>query len=87
MRKAKPFDGKASKRTVDDTKNERDSGYGRLHDYKDSRKVEVIWDLTPETKENQLFSLRIGPRKSDRPGQDIEILLDNEELLRFTRWV
>lgn len=87
MRKAKPFEGKANKRTVDDTKNERDSGYGRLHDYRDSRKVEIFWDLNEETRKNQVFALRIGARKSDRPGHDIEILLDNEELMRFSRWV
>lgn len=87
MRKAKPFEGKAHKRTVDDTKNERDSGYGRLHDYKDARDVEIFWDLSEEAKENQIFKLRIGARKSDDSGHDIEILLDNEELVRFTRWV
>lgn len=87
MRKAKPFEGKAHNRTVDNTKNERDSGYGRLHDYKDSRKVEIFWDLSEETKDNQIFALRIGSRKSDAPGRDIELLLDNEELMRFSRWI
>lgn len=68
----------AYKRTVKDTKEERDSGYARLYDFKDRKKVELFWDFNESVSEDGVFRIRIG---------DEEAYLDAEQFRKYLRWV
>lgn len=67
----------AWKRTPKDTREERDLGYGRLLDYKGSKKVEMFWNVNPEMAADSLFILKVD---------GVELILDSEEFLKFLRW-
>jgi hypothetical protein len=49
-----------------------------LRDYSLSHRVTMYWDLNDEAVKDQIFRLKID---------DVEVLIDKEELLRYLRWV
>lgn len=51
---------------------------GFLKDYSMKHTVEVMWDLSEESKLDRMFKLRID---------DKEVILDYEEFFRNIRWV
>lgn len=74
---------KASKRTLTDTREERDAHYGRLYDYGRGHSVEVFWDLNKEGKRDHMFKVRIRGRGLE---DSIELILDSEQVITFLRW-
>lgn len=66
-------------RTVNDTKDERDRGWGRLHDHGGKeKKVVLAWDFNGKATEDQIFKLIVG---------DKTVYLHAEEFMKFLRWV
>lgn len=49
-----------------------------IRDYSLNHRVEIMFDLNEEAERDQIFRLRID---------GIEVLLDNEEVLRVLRWI
>lgn len=60
------------------TKQTHDDKRGSLRDYSLKHRVMVEWDLNTDAQRDQIFRLRID---------DIEVLLDAEELMRYIRWI
>ncbi len=52
---------------------------GTLRDYSLEHKVEMFWDLNEEAEKDQIFELRID--------DDISVLLDWEQMMRYGRWI
>lgn len=73
-----PLYDKAWKRTVRDTAAERDLGYGIVYDYKNSKRLEIFWDLSEEAKEAQKFMLKVDGK---------EYILDANQFMKYLRWV
>lgn len=69
---------KAYKRTVNDTRQERDTGYGRLLDLKNRNRVEIRWSKNDQMAEDGVFVIRID---------DKEAFLDAEQFRKYLRWV
>ena len=65
-------------RTVQDVKQERDSGKARLLNFGTKHAVEMAWGMNQDTIDDQIFILKIG---------DNEAWLSAEEMQRFLRWV
>jgi hypothetical protein len=65
-------------RETDQTKLQRDKKFGVLKDYSLEHRVEIDWDLNEEAVRDQMFRLIVD---------DYEVILDLEELLRYTRWM
>lgn len=65
-------------REMDQTKVQRDKRRGVLKDYSLQHRVELRWDLNDEAIRDQMFRLIID---------DYEVIIDLEELLRYTRWM
>lgn len=74
----RPMYENAHKRTVRDTKAERDLGYGKVRDYKNGKDVHVIWDFHPDATRDSMVMLKIGKE---------EVIIDSEQLFKFLRWV
>lgn len=72
------YGDKAYKRTMSDTIAERDLGYGRLHTFGGSSKVEMFWDYNKSMTEKQLFKLRVDGK---------EVILSAIEMQKLLRWV
>lgn len=72
------YGDKAYKRTVRDTVAERDMGYGRLHTFGGSHKVEMFWDYNKSMADKQLFKLKVG---------DEEVIISAIEMQKYLRWV
>lgn len=68
----------AYKRTISNTKAERDLGYARLFDFKNRKRVEMFWHFNGEASQDGVFKLRVG---------DEEVLLDSEQVRKFLRWI
>jgi hypothetical protein len=51
---------------------------GVLRDYSLNHRVEMQWDLNEETQRDMMFKLIID---------DIEVILDWEEMMRYGRWI
>lgn len=79
-----PMYEKLHKRTERDTREERDLGYGRVLDYGRGHDVEIFWNGGGELEANQMVKLRISGRGLEKP---IDLILDNEQLMKFCRWV
>lgn len=69
---------KAYKRTIRDTAQERDCGYGRLLDLKNRNRVELRWSSNGQMAADGVFAMRIG---------DNEAFIDAEQMRKFLRWV
>lgn len=65
-------------RETDQTKVQREKRRGVLKDYSLQHRVELRWDLNDEATRDQMFRMIID---------DYEVILDLEELLRYTRWI
>lgn len=65
-------------RESDQTKIQRDKKRGLLKDYSLEHRVEIRWDLNEEAERDRMFVLKVD---------DAEVILDLEELLRYTRWI
>lgn len=83
-RVTKQTDYEASKIRPRDIQEQRDIKYGRLKDYGTGYSVEMFWDLNKEAIEDQMFKLQIRGRGLEK---SVDLVLDKEELLKFTRWV
>jgi hypothetical protein len=62
----------------DPTKLQRDKGYADVRDYSMRHKIRMFWDLNEDAKLDRVFKLRVD---------DIEVIIDAEELMRYVRWV
>lgn len=65
-------------RTVDQTRSERDQGYGALRDYNKGHEVRVFWDFNAKATEDGLVGIKIGKEVA---------FLDVNQLQKFLRWV
>lgn len=82
-RTAKLFGDKAYKRTARDVQEERDMGYGRLHDYWHNTNVHLRWsNERGQYEDDQIFIMEVRGK-----GQTIKMALSKEEILRFLRYV
>lgn len=52
---------------------------GLLKELSGNHKIEIFWDLNEESKQDQIFILRIDNK--------IELYLDKQDLLRHTRFI
>lgn len=66
-------------READSVRTQRDAGRGALRDVTMQHKVEIRWDLNPEAVKEKMFKLVID--------DNIEVILDSEQMLRYLRWV
>lgn len=79
------FGAEAHKRTALDVQQERDMGYGRLHDFGRGEGVTIHWsNWGGPYEDDMLFRLDIASR-GDREG--VSVVLSKEEMLRWLRWV
>lgn len=85
----KLFGNDSYKRTSRDVVEERNGGYGDLHDFNHHRKVQIRWrnDWDGPFEDDMIFLLEIGGRKVDVAGEKITIALSKEELLRWLRYI
>lgn len=81
---SQPLYEKAYNRTVRDTKEERDAGYGRLVDFGRGYSVEMMWHTDQKAGENQIFQIRVKNRGLEEP---IDLYLNAEQVMKFLRWV
>lgn len=65
-------------RESDQTKTQRDRRQGNMKDYSLSHRVQVRWDLNDEAIRDKMFILKID---------DLEVVLDAEEMMRYLRWI
>lgn len=65
-------------REGDQTKAQRARKSGNLKDYSLQHRVFIQWDLNDEAIRDRMFKLKVD---------DLEVILDLEELLRYTRWI
>lgn len=77
MEEKKLYD-KPWKRTVRDTAEERDLGYGRLPNFGSGKIMEMWWDFHPDATRDRVVKIRIGKE---------EVIVDADHLLKFIRWV
>lgn len=78
MRTSRLHDIRRNNKTEYDVRKERDSGQARLLNFKNNKKVEIRWGMNEATKADQIFELRVGNE---------EVLLSNEDIQRFLRWI
>jgi len=86
----KLFGSKSYKRTARDVIDERDGGYGSLHDFQGGRNIKIRWrnDWNGPFEDDMVFLLDIGGRLSDKGnGAKTTIALSKEEVLRWLRYV
>lgn len=69
---------RGGKRTVNQTREERDLHYGRLRDYNKGKQVVLFWDFTEQAKEDGILGLKVGAET---------VFIDAEQLRKFLRWV
>lgn len=65
-------------READQTKTQRDRSRANIRDYSLNHRVEMDWDLNDEAQRDRMFKLKVD---------DLEVILDAEELMRYLRWV
>ena len=65
-------------REGDQAKIQRDKASGTLKDYSMKHHVSVRWDLNEDAIQDKMFELTID---------DVKVILDSEEMMRFIRWV
>lgn len=65
-------------RETDETRVQRGQRVGNLKDYTLGHRVSIAWDLNDEAKRDLMVKLTVD--------DDIEIILDSEELMRYLRW-
>ena len=65
-------------REGDETRIQRSQKIGNLKDYSLQHRVTLAWDLNDEAKRDLMVKLKID---------DVEVILDAEDLMRYLRWV
>ena len=65
-------------KTSFDVVEERDAKKARLLNFSNGNRVEVFWDLNPQSIEDGMFLMKID---------DKEAILNAEEVRRMIRWV
>lgn len=65
-------------REGDATKTQMERKRANVRDYSLNHRVEIRWDLNDESIRDQMFILRLD---------DLEVVLDAEEVMRYLRWV
>jgi len=65
-------------REGDQTKVQRDKKHANMRDYSMKHLIKVEWDLNRDGIRDQIFKLSID---------DVEVLIDAQEMLRYLRWV
>lgn len=65
-------------REGDQTKVQRDKKHGVIRDYSLRHRVEMRWDLNEDAMHDQMFILKVD---------NLEVILDAEEVMRYLRWV
>lgn len=77
-----PIYDRPEKRTIRDTREERDLGYARLKDYVGGKRVEMYWDFNQEASADHIVRLSIA----DKDGKKT-VYLDSEQMRQYLRWV
>lgn len=65
-------------REGDQTKVQRDRRRANIRDYSLNHRIELQWDLNEEAERDQMCRLIVD---------DIEMIIDAEEVMRYLRWV
>lgn len=65
-------------READQAKEQRDKARGELRDYSLQHRVEMRWDMNEESIRDKMFILQVD---------DVEVILDAEQVMRYIRWV
>lgn len=75
MRKIKDY---AQLREGDPTKVQKEKGHADIRDHTLKHHVQMFWDLNKDAIQDRMFMLKID---------DLEVVLDAEDVLRYLRWV
>lgn len=66
-------------REGDDTRTQRDQKVGNVKDYSMRHRIALYWDLNDEAKRDLMVKMVID--------DDIEVIFDAEDMMRYLRWV
>lgn len=66
------------RRTLDQTRNERDKGWGQLRDYHKGKKVYVAWDFNEDATKDGVVCIMVGRET---------VYVDVQQLMKYLRWV
>lgn len=65
-------------RETDETRIQASKKNGIIKDYSLNHRIKIMWDLNEDSIKDRMFKLQID---------DIEVICDTEEFMRYLRWV